>query len=224
MSTIDTTEIQHSATTTLTEAKAFRIATAPQFEEAGAKLMGIKTLLKKIADTFDPHIKRAHDAHKSLVAEKKQHEAPLMEAEGHVKRAMLGFQQEQERIRLAAEAKAQEAARKEREKLVAQAAKAAEKGKTEKAEALQMQAAAVVTPILAPTTPKLAGISTRITYKATVVDKLALIVAVAEGKVPLNAVDVNMPFLNNQARAMRETLAYPGVKVETETGIASRSA
>jgi hypothetical protein len=33
-----------------------------------------------------------------------------------------------------------------------------------------------------------------------------------------------MPFLNNQARAMKETLAYPGIKVVQETGLASRSA
>ena len=82
----------------------------------------------------------------------------------------------------------------------------------------------MVTPIIAPTVQKLAGISTRITYKATVIDKLALVQACAEGKVPLNAVDVNMPFLNNQARAMKETLTYPGIMVEQETAIASRSA
>lgn len=224
MSAIETADIRQASSTTLTEAKAFKIATAQQFTDAGEKLKGIMALKKRISDVFDPHIKRAHDAHKSLVAEKKEHETQLIEAEGHIKRAMIGFQQEQERIRLEAEARAQEAARKEREKMEAQAAKAAEKGKVERAEALQQQAAAIVTPILAPTTPKVSGISTRTTYKATVVDKLALIVAVAEGKVPLNALDVNMPFLNNQARAMKETLAYPGVKVEQETGIASRSA
>ena len=95
MNTVETKEIEAASTTTLTEAKAFTIATAPQFAEAGGKLRGIMALKKKIADTFDPHIKWAYDAHKSLVAEKKSHEEPLIEAEGYVKRAMLGYQQEQ---------------------------------------------------------------------------------------------------------------------------------
>lgn len=224
MSAIETVELQQASSTTLTEAKAFKIAAAPQYQEAGERLKAIMALKKKIADTFDPHIERAHKAHKELVAEKKSHETPLLEAEGHIKRAMLGYQQDQERIRREAEAKVQEEARKEREKLEARAAAAAAKGKTEKAEALQVAAASVVTPIIAPTTPKVAGISTRTTYKATVVDKLALIQAIAAGNVPLNAVDVNMPFLHSQARAWKETLSYPGVKVEQETGLASRSA
>lgn len=224
MSAIETVELQQQSSTTLTEAKAFKIAAAPKYQEAGERLKAIMALKKKIAETFDPHIDRAYKAHKELVAEKKSHETPLLEAEGHIKRAMLGYQQDQERIRREAEAKAQEEARKERERLEARAVKAAAAGKAEKAEALQQSAAMVVTPIIAPTTPRVAGISTRITYKATVIDKLELVKAVAAGTVPLNALDCNMPFLNNQARAMRETLAYPGVKVEQETGLASRSA
>lgn len=241
MSAVETKEIQAASTTTLTEAKAFKIATAAQFSEAGAKLVGIMALKKKIAETFDKHIANAFKAHKDLVAEKKEHENPLIEAEGYIKRAMLGYQQEQERIRREAEAKAQEEARKQREKLEAQAAKAIEKGKTEKAEALQVAAASVVVPILVSTMPKVAGISTRITYKASVTDKAALIEAVAGGRrrvqrsfdgdqrrramvVPIIAVDANSTFLNQQARAMKSTLAYPGVTVEQETGIANRSA
>jgi hypothetical protein len=221
---VETTAIRQESSSTLTAAKAFKITSAPQFSEAGERLKSIMGLKKKIAEIFDPHIKRAHEAHKSLVAEKKTHEDPLVEAEGYIKRAMLGYQQEQERIRREAEAKAQEEARKERERLEARAAKAVAAGKTEKAEALQQSAAAVVTPIIAPTVQKISGISTRTTYKATVTDKLELVKACAAGKVPLTALDVNMPFLNNQARQMKETLAYPGVKVEQETGISSRSA
>lgn len=224
MSAIDTREIQQASSSTLTEAKAFRITSGPQFEDAGAKLKDIMALKKKIAGIFEPHIKRAFEAHRALVTEKKEHEAPLIEAESHIKRAMLGYQQEEERKRRELEAKAQEAAAKERAKLEAKAAAVEARGKPVLAEALREQAAAVVAPILAPTTPKVSGISTRTAYKAVVTDKLALVKAVAAGTVPLNALDANMAFLNNQARAMKETLVYPGVAVEQETGIASRSA
>jgi hypothetical protein len=53
---------------------------------------------------------------------------------------------------------------------------------------------------------------------------MELVKAVAAGTVPLNAIQANSTFLNNQARAMKETLAYPGVKAVAETGLASRSA
>lgn len=221
---VETQEIQQESSNALQVAKGFKVTNSEQYLASAGRLQAIKALSKKIDETFDPHIKRAFEAHRSLVAEKKQHQLPLTEAEGHIKRAVLGYQQEQERIRREHEAKAQEEARKEREKLEARAAKAEAAGKIEKAAELTARADSVVTPLLAPSVPKVAGISTRVTYKATVIDKFALIQAVAAGKVPMNALDVNMPFLNNQARAMKETLAYPGVMVEQETGIASRSA
>ncbi len=221
---VETKDIAAESSTMLAEAKVFKIADSRQYTEAGARLQGIKALSKKLDDTFDPHIKRAFDAHRALVAEKKTHQTPLQTTEALLKTAMLGYMQEEERKRREIEAKAQEEARKEREKLEARAAKAAAAGKTEKAEALQATAAAVMAPLIPVTTQKLAGISTRITYSATVTDLLELCKAIAAGTIPVNAVTANMPFLNNQARVMKETLAYPGVKVVAETGLASRSA
>jgi colicin import membrane protein len=219
-----TPELVQETSNALTVAKEFRVTSEQHYIESADRLKAIKALAKKLDETFDPHIKRAFDAHRALVAEKKGHQQPLIDAEGYVKRAVLGYQQEQERIRRAAEAKAQEEARKERERLEAQAAKAAEKGKVEKAAALQTAAAAVVAPIIAPTTPKIAGLSTRTTYRADVTSKLELVKAVAAGSVPLNALEPNMTFLNNQARVLKEDLIYPGVRVVTDSGIASRSA
>lgn len=221
---VETQAITAESTEILTAAQTFKIATTEQYEDAGARLMAIKALSKKIDETFDKHIATAFKAHRDLVAEKKTHQTPLQTAEALIKRALLSYQQAEEQKRREAEARAQEVARKEREKLEEQARKAAEKGKVERAEALQVAAASVVAPTIASTTPKIAGISTRTSFRAEVVDKLELVKAVAAGTVPLNALDANLPFLNNQARAMKETLAYPGVKVVQETGLASRSA
>jgi hypothetical protein len=221
---VETQAIAAESTGILTAAQTFKIANTAQYEEAGERLKAIKALSKRIDDTFDPHIKRAFDNHRALVAEKKTHLNPLQAAEALLKRAVLSYQLAEEVKRREAEARAQEVARKEREKLEAQAAKAAERGKVEKSEALSVAAASVIAPTVASTTPKLAGISTRTSYRAEVVDKMELVKAVAAGTVPLNALDANQPFLNNQARAMKETLAYPGVKVVQEQGIASRTA
>jgi hypothetical protein len=216
--------IAAEASLTLTGAQTFKVATTAQYEEAGAKLQAIKALSKKLDETFDPHIKRAFEAHRGLVSEKKTHQTPLQTAEALIKRAMLGYQQDEERKRQELEARAAQEARKERERLEAQAAKLTAQGKTEKAEVKAAQAAAVVAPMIAPTTPKLAGISTRTTYRAEVYSLMELVKAVAACTVPINALQPDQAFLNNQARAMKETLAYPGVKAVAETGLSSRSA
>ena len=66
------------------------------------------------------------------------------------------------------------------------------------------------------------NLSTRKTYKANIIDKMALVKAVAEGRIPIMAVDVNMTFLNNQARMLKHELKYDGVEVVEESGITYR--
>ena len=139
-------------------------------------------------------------------------------------RSILSSRKEEERKRREAEARAQEAARKEQEKLRAQAEKAAAKGKTERAEALTAAAESIVAPVFATSVPKIPGLSTRKTKRAEVTSKTELIRGVVSGATPEAAVEPNMTFLNNQARAMGDTLAYPGVKVVEEAGIASKTA
>jgi hypothetical protein len=221
---IETSEIRQESSTALAVAKDFKVTSQDEYITSADRLKAIKALARKIDETFDPHIKRAFDSHRALCAEKKQHMQPLEDAERLIKKAVIGYQLDQERIRREAEARAQEEARKERERLEAQSRKLEAKGKAEQAAAKQAAADAVIAPTIAPSVPKVAGLSTRVTFKAVVLDKLELVKAVAAGIVPLNALDANMPFLNNQARAMRQTMAYPGVRVEEETGLASRSA
>jgi hypothetical protein len=219
---IDTTALTQETQPLLVPAN-FKITSPEQYTAAGFQLTGIKTMLKKIAETFDPHIKRAHDAHKALVTEKRTHETPLLTAESTLKRALLGFQQEQERVRREQEAKAQAEARKQQEKLLAQAERLAEKGKAEQAEAKREQAAVVPTPVIAVETPRVAGIATRTTHRAEVTDLDALVAAVASGKVPKLALIPNEKFLNEQARSYKSALNWPGVKVVEDQGISSRS-
>lgn len=208
----------------LAEAKQFRVSNSEQYQAAGERLKGIKLLLKKVGDTFDPIISKAHAAHREAVARKKEHEQPLMYAEALYKQAMLIYQAEQERVRRAEQTRLEEQARQEREKLEARAAKAAEKGKEEKAAELMAQAATVATPVLETRIPTVTGISTRSTWKAEVVSKSELIKAVAAGAVPQAALIPDTAFLNQQARSLKSELNYPGVKVVEVQGIASRSA
>lgn len=198
---------------TLTIAKDFRIVTPDQYADAGTKLTLIKGLGKKIEDHFDPHIKRAFEAHRALVADKKQAMAPLGEAENLIKRQMLGFQQEQERKAREEQARLEEQARKERERLEARAAKAEEKGKAEKAEDLRMQAATIATPVVAVQTPKVAGISTRTAWDFEIVD---------ESLIPRKYLVVDRQKIAGVVRALKTETGIPGIRVFQSTSLAAR--
>lgn len=201
-----------------------KITNPVTYEQAGERLKELSAKEKEIED-FRKKLKAP-----ILAAGKAIDDffgAPLQRIQGaraSLKRSLLAYQMAEEAKRREAEARAQEEARKEREKLEARAEKAAAAGKEEKAAALSAAASAVVAPIIPPTTPRVSGILTRTTYRAEVFDKMALIKAVAAGTVPIGALDVNSTFLNGQARLQKETLNYPGVNVVQETGLASRSA
>src|SRR5690606_19711824 len=87
------------------QAKLIQITDDESFQKAGVLLLSIKDIRKEIDRTFDPIVKKAHEAHKEAVAQKKRVEAPLVEAEGIIKPRILKYQQEQERKRREEEAR-----------------------------------------------------------------------------------------------------------------------
>ena len=144
--------------------------------------------------------------------------AALEEAERYLKNALHDYRREQEIKRQREEAEARAAAEAERKRLLAEAEQAEDH---HEADALIEEAALVPDPHIAPETPKVQGIHTMTTWGAEVTDKMALIKAVAAGKVPEAALDVNMKLLNQQAKSLREQLSWPGVRaVATETVVA----
>ena len=103
------------------------IATPDQYQATADHLKELKTAQKKADEFFDPLVSQAFQLHKSICARKKLLTAPLEQAERIDKAKMLSWQQaeqekaEAERRRL--QAIADEAARKEREKIEQAAAK-----------------------------------------------------------------------------------------------------
>ena len=172
-------------------------------KEKAKELDGLRTRLKKPSldegRAIDKHFKKPLDF--------------LASAEGVLKGAILTFQQaeqaklaEQQRLlqieqdRLQREADAEQQARVE-------AARAA--GNHDEAEALQQEL--VYVPAVAQVEQtKLAGISTRASWKGRVVDKLALVKAVAEGRADLALLEVNQAVLDGLAKALKGGLSVPG--------------
>lgn len=190
--------------------------------------------LKKIRDFFRVPRQRLGDAELALenarAAYRRQVEAQKREAE---RIAEAAARKERDRLELQA-AKLEEDARKKREAEEAKARALEEAGNVEKAEATRrasedkakvtaQRAAALrhvkdtwpTAPIVHREAPKTLGVHTVTRWSARVVDKSALIKAVAAGQVPETVLVPDMVALNRMAVALKEQLNYPGVVPES---------
>jgi multidrug efflux pump subunit AcrA (membrane-fusion protein) len=231
----------------------FVIDSPEMFQIASDDLKLVKGLQKEVEDkrtSITGPLNQAVKAVNDLFRAPKDY---LDRAESMLKRAMVSWTTEQERIAAEARAKAEAEARSERERLAAiereqaetarraaeEAQAAAEAGDDQAAaaamaaaQAAQEQAAVaaltaqVVTVAPAVEAPaKVAGISGRVTYSAEVTDLLALVKAVAAGQAPLEALQADMKFLGAQARAFKKAgQLYPGVTITAERSISARAA
>jgi hypothetical protein len=201
------------------------IKTADEYEAACLDLQAIKGAQKALEAKRTSAVNPLNGVVKTINDWFRKPAQALADAETVIKTGMIGYQNEQERIRREQEAKAAEQLRKEREKLQAQAEKAAASGKVEKAEALQAHAAALPVSVeIASAAPKVAGIAGRSTWQAVVKDKAAFLKYVAEHPEWLNLVEVNMVALNGLARSQKSALALPGVEGVEVQGISARAA
>src|SRR3990167_2701272 len=219
---IEVKDVEKKALSFPDRAREIKISDNATFIAAGEFLKSIKALRGEIDDTFSPITKKAYEAWKETLRQRERVEAPLVEAEGIVKPAIAAYITEQERIRREEELRLQKLAQDDAERqMVADAALLDDIGETELANAL-LEQAPVVAPIIQPrTAPKVAGIALTKRYSAQVINFQQLVKAVAEGKVPFMAIQANTTFLNQQARAMKEQLNYPGVKLVVEGNVSA---
>lgn len=186
---------------------------AATYQMAGETWKSLTALEKKIKAYWEEDVSSALKLHRSLVAKRDAMLVPVGERKNALRLDMKTFEDEQERIRRAAQAKAEEEARKAAEEAaLAQAVSLESNGHKAAAEALM--AAPVVAPaVFVPkTTPTGFGNATRRTWGAEVTDLMALVKAVAAGTVPIQTLEANTVFLNGQARMLKAALSYPGVR------------
>lgn len=215
-------------------AKATVVIDAGSYQAAGELLKGIKQLRQKIAETFDPHVRRAFESHRALCEEKRQAEAPLTEAERVIKNALVAYDTEQERVRREEQRRLEEVARQEQEREALERAAALERDGnafgdeamvTEARQIVEEQLQAPPPPVaaVAKATPKVSGIVHRSTWSARVTDVMALIRFVAANPSHAGLLQVNQAALNAQARSLKGAMRLPGVQsVETRDVAAGR--
>ena len=206
----------------LAQARALEpITDAAHAERVGELLAAALDLRAQVDRTFDEHIARAYDAHRALIAEKRQAQAPAVEAE-RVLRALLvtwaAIEDERQRRELAAADDAREAIAAQ---LEMQASAAEATGDYAAAEAARLAIASTAPLAVAPRALP-TGVSARETWAAQIDDFGALVRAAAAHAPWLALLLPNQKALDQQARSLRHRLAIPGVTARRTTGIAAR--
>jgi len=199
------------------KAKEIKVRDQVSLDAANAFLRGVKGLLAKIAETFDPIVKRAHEAHKQAIEKKKQHEEPLVRAEIIIKAEICRYLMEQVRIHREAEEKAKrEADAKEKARLqkMQDAIDAENAGKPEEAEKHFEEAIAIEPPKpIIPPAVKAQGTSLRKDLKWRVVDSAAI---------PRQFLMVDRALIEAVFKLQREKMSIPGIETYEETTVVTR--
>lgn len=211
--TFETKDIETRALSVPEQAKLAHIIDNQTYERAAGILLTIKDIRKEIDATFDPIVKKAHEAHKEAVAQKKRVEAPLVEAEGILKPRIAAFHAEQERKRQQEENRLREEGRKREEEERLQAAIQAEQdGVHEEVEAILESPQFIPAAVVPSSTPKVAGISMRKVWKFRIVNPVAI---------PRQYLIPDEKAIGSVVRSLGERAKIPGIEIYFETNTAA---
>jgi len=211
----DVREVTAETQAIVTMAGTYQVTTADQYTAAGQELTRIAGAQKKL-EAVRMAITRPMDAAKKAVLDFfREPEAKLETAKNTIKRAMIAYDNEQRRIAEENQRKADEAARKERERLEEKARKAAESGKVEKAAQLEARAQTVVAPVVSREPPKVSGIKYLDQWKFEVTDP---------AKVPREYLMVDESKIRKVVQALKSDTKIEGVRVWSEKQIAAGAA
>ncbi len=198
------------------------IKSQPEYQEAADLLTEIKRRGKALDEKRKAITSPLDAAKKATMDMFRPAVDAIAEFEKSVKAKMGDFVREQDRLRREAEAKAAEKARKDQERLMAQADKLREKGKEDLAAAKEMQAATTVAVAPVVEAPAASGAHARRIWKSRLTDKMELIKAVAEGKASPELLDYNESVGNGLAKALKGGMNIPGLESFEDISIASR--
>jgi len=194
-----------------TEAKTFVIVTDDHYNDAGEKLKQANRIAVTIDSTFDPIIKKAHEAHKQALNTKKTFSEPLIVAINRIKETMIGYKKKKDAEAEAERRRLDAIARKEQEeKQIRDAQDLADQGRTQEAEATLDQNV-FVAPAVVESAPVVSGISYRETWKV-VIENPAL--------VPREYCIPDEKAIGAIARSMKGRVQIPGVEIYVEKTMA----
>lgn len=199
-------------------ADALVVSDHASFESAGTFLRDVKTREKAWDEFFEPLLRDAIDAHRGILARKKEVREPLEKAEGIVKGKVVRYNAEQAEKAARIQREQEAAARKaEEERRMADAEAAIAAGIPEEVILETFNAPVIPMSVApAPPPPKVSGLSFATRYGAEVTSLHELVKFVAANPSHLALLQVNKTALDGMARAQKEGLSIPGVRVVKE--------
>lgn len=206
-------ELATQAENMLTEYQGYAIETVDQYSASAETLKAIKAKRSALDEERKKMTRPLDDTKRRIMDFFKAPLDYLDKAEAVIKKAILGFEQDQEKKRVEEEKRLKDLADKEAERqrklLEKKAEKAEEKGDAGKADELRQQATEVIAPVarVESFVPKVAGMSTSTVWKYRITD---------EKLIPREYLVVNETMIGQVARATKGTLAIPGVEIYAE--------
>ncbi|MDR1952395.1 MAG: hypothetical protein LBQ37_02625 [Elusimicrobiota bacterium] len=208
----------------------FSVSTGAEAEIVANDLKIISTMLKKVDEQRKAFTKPLDGLKKFFMEAFRPAETELKNADAIARGALLSYQQQERR-------KAEEAARKERERQEALMRAEVERLKKlqEEAELVDDQEAveqiaeekqAVETqpiPVAPVETPKFEGIGTQKVWKGEVVDLTELLKFIVETGEHINLITPNTKDIGTLAKATKGTLKIPGIRFYSEEGVRVRA-
>jgi hypothetical protein len=215
-------EIQSEGELLVAEANALTVTDSASYTALAEFLKSIKRSLKSIEDYFSGLITPQRTALQALYDRKNSHIKPREEAERIAKKKIASYEEQLERERRVEEARLQEEARvREEERRMQEALDMESDGDRKGAEQLLSEPIEPMPVRVAPSTPKVAGISFREEWKF----ELGSIVEVAK-HVAAHPEDACLLALNTTAvgqmvRARKSAFKVPGIRAYMEKNVAA---
>lgn len=209
------------------QSNVFAVQSAAEYTQGAELLKDVKARRSFIVEFFQDSKAKAHATWKSICNKEKEFTDILDTAEAKIKIAMLKWKQAEDRRaaeeRMALQREADLRARQEQERLDTERFEAMQSGDVEEVVQLQSQTVAPA-PIVSvqPSTPKVAGLQGRSTWKARVIDKAEFIGAVVKNfELMQQYLIVDQSALNAFARTSKGQTKIAGVEFFEEESLAS---
>jgi len=214
------------------KAEGMAIQSNGDLETAVTFLTTIKALRQKIDSVFNPMVQKAHAAHKEVLKQKKEADAPLVKAEAVIKPKIAVYnrkleqerQAEVKRLQDEADAKAKVEREAQRKKEETERLAAAEKAEEEGASQDQVEEIldtptpvpeVVPEPVFVPDlAPVMSGVSVRKKWDYRVTDL---------SKVPVEYLQLNTKMVGGVVRSMKDATNIPGIEVFSEDVVSAQA-
>lgn len=202
------------------------VVTKEDYGFAAEKLKETKSMRKQIVEFFADPKQKAHETWKSIVSREKFFTDKLDAIETIVKKKMLAFTNEQERIRREEEARlrkiAEEQAEAERKRMIANAKRNETRGNEDRA-AEWKEKAEEIKPIdvyIAPVKIKAEGIQTKKVWRGSIEDVGKFLLAASQNPKLQQHITIN---INSLVRQFADNEEIPGIKFFQEETIAAKA-